>query len=89
MYFQGDKSNVAKLRQWLTKWSANEKPVFAGKFNRGTMDGSGMKAALLSGPPGVGKTTTAHLVAKELYLDASSFSHYGRARHQASVFHCL
>ncbi|XP_022660510.1 replication factor C subunit 1-like isoform X1 [Varroa destructor] len=66
---QGDKSNVAKLRQWLTKWSANEKPVFAGKFNRGTMDGSGMKAALLSGPPGVGKTTTAHLVAKELHLD--------------------
>lgn len=32
-----------------------------GKFG-GKDDGSGFKAALLSGPPGVGKTTTAALV---------------------------
>lgn len=33
-----------------------------GKFGGGKDDGSGHKAALLSGPPGVGKTTTAALV---------------------------
>ena len=33
-----------------------------GKFGGGKDDGSGFKAALLSGPPGVGKTTTAALV---------------------------
>ena len=32
--------------------------------NRFSDDGSGHKAALLSGPPGVGKTTTATLVAQ-------------------------
>ncbi|OQR75721.1 replication factor C subunit 1-like [Tropilaelaps mercedesae] len=71
---QGDKSNVVKLRQWLTKWSTNAKPTFVGKFNRGALEGTGMKAALLSGSPGVGKTTTAHLVAKELQYEASSIT---------------
>ena len=33
--------------------------------NRFNDDGSGHKAALLSGPPGVGKTTTATLVCEE------------------------
>ena len=32
--------------------------------NRFNDDGSGSKAALLSGPPGVGKTTTATIVCK-------------------------
>ncbi len=32
-----------------------------GRFNASD-DGSGHKAALLSGPPGVGKTTTAHII---------------------------
>jgi len=35
----------------------------------GNDDGSWAKCALLSGPPGVGKTTTAYLVSKELGFD--------------------
>lgn len=33
-----------------------------------------MKAALLSGSPGIGKTTTAHLVCKELNYDVIEFN---------------
>ncbi|XP_033727774.1 replication factor C subunit 1-like [Pecten maximus] len=63
---QGDKSNAKKLLHWLTNWHKNDaagvKPQ--GKFF-GKDDGAGTKAALLSGPPGIGKTTTATLVCKE------------------------
>ena len=64
---QGDKSCVKKLAHWLQNWHKNydKKPGF-GKF--ASDDGSGFKAALLSGPPGIGKTTSAQLVCKELGL---------------------
>ncbi|XP_063778792.1 replication factor C subunit 1 isoform X3 [Pseudophryne corroboree] len=68
---QGDQSCANKLVRWLKAWYQNhstddKKP--AGKFNKfgGKDDGSSFKAALLSGPPGIGKTTTAVLVCKEL-----------------------
>ncbi|XP_014353333.1 replication factor C subunit 1 isoform X1 [Latimeria chalumnae] len=67
---QGDQSCVNKLLRWLRDWyknhSGDQKPV--AKFSKfGSKDnGSTCKAALLSGPPGVGKTTTAALVCKEL-----------------------
>ncbi|XP_064652761.1 replication factor C subunit 1-like [Lineus longissimus] len=64
---QGEKSNARKLLLWLRDWHKNralgKKP--SGGFNRWNDDGSGHKAALLSGPPGIGKTTTATLVAEE------------------------
>ncbi|CAG2163081.1 unnamed protein product [Oppiella nova] len=65
---QGDRSCVNKLLKWLSNWHKNldKKPGF-GKF--ATEDGQGFRAALLSGPPGVGKTTSAHLVCKELAYD--------------------
>ena len=39
----------------------------------GKEDGSIFKAALLSGPPGVGKTTSAHLVCKVCWDYNNSF----------------
>ena len=72
---QGDKSNMKKLITWLRNWPKNNlhnngkrapKPPPFQSYND---DGSWAKAALLSGPPGVGKTTTSYLVAKELGLD--------------------
>ena len=43
--------------------------LFKGRFfGRGSDDGAGFKAALLSGPPGIGKTTTATLVCKVSFV---------------------
>ncbi|KAL9963269.1 hypothetical protein ACROYT_G032452 [Oculina patagonica] len=64
---QGDKSNMRKLMNWLRDWEKNrKKPPTKSSFFKKDQDGSSCKAALLSGSPGVGKTTTATLVCEEL-----------------------
>uniref|UniRef100_U3EL55 Replication factor C subunit 1 n=1 Tax=Callithrix jacchus TaxID=9483 RepID=U3EL55_CALJA len=67
---QGDQSCANKLLRWLRNWhkSSSEDKKHAPKFGKfaGKDDGSSFKAVLLSGPPGVGKTTTASLVCQEL-----------------------
>ncbi|XP_060102254.1 replication factor C subunit 1 isoform X2 [Heteronotia binoei] len=68
---QGDRSCANKLLCWLRNWHRNtseDKHVKSSKFG-GKDDGASFKAALLSGPPGVGKTTTASLVCEELGLN--------------------
>lgn len=67
---QGDNSNAKKLTVWLQNWFKNRgknliKPSPWAKSD----DGAYFKCALLSGQPGVGKTTTATLVCKELGYD--------------------
>jgi SpoVK/Ycf46/Vps4 family AAA+-type ATPase len=55
---------VKKLQDWLRGWKRLE--VQRAKRGEAPARGAAQKnAALLSGPPGIGKTTTAHLVAAE------------------------
>ncbi|EXJ83124.1 replication factor C subunit 1 [Capronia coronata CBS 617.96] len=57
----GNKSAVEGLQRWLRNWQNSAKS----NFKKAGADGKGVfRAALLHGPPGVGKTTAAHLVAK-------------------------
>ena len=57
----GNKGQVEKLQRWLHNWPKNLKLQFK---LRGP-DGNGVfRAVMVHGPPGIGKTTAAHLVAK-------------------------
>lgn len=62
----GNKSSVLKLKNWLTNWEESRR----NGFKSAGRDGTGVfRSAMLYGPPGIGKTTAAHLVAKELGYD--------------------
>ncbi|KAJ8915620.1 hypothetical protein NQ315_003404 [Exocentrus adspersus] len=76
---QGESSNLNKLRKWLLNWNRNQQPEVRKKIPRPSPwakndDGAYYKAVLLSGPPGVGKTTTATLVSRELGFDIVEFN---------------
>lgn len=57
----GNKATVEKLQRWLQRYPKNVKTG----FKLAGADGSGVfRAVMIHGPPGIGKTTAAHLVAK-------------------------
>ncbi|KAF2005284.1 DNA replication factor C, large subunit [Amniculicola lignicola CBS 123094] len=57
----GNKATVEKLQRWLQRFPKMQKT----NFKLPGPDGSGtFRAVMLHGPPGIGKTTAAHLVAK-------------------------
>lgn len=56
----GNKASVTKLKEWLEQWERARKSKFK---KPGPKLYGGFRAVLLSGPPGVGKTSAAHLVA--------------------------
>lgn len=57
----GNKAQVEKIQAWLRNWPKAKKY----NFQRRGADGlGGERAIIISGPPGIGKTTAAHLAAK-------------------------
>lgn len=57
----GNKTQVDKLQKWLHDFPKNQRT----KFKMAGPNGSGnYRAVMIHGPPGIGKTTAAHLVAK-------------------------
>jgi replication factor C subunit 1 len=57
----GNKSQIEKLQRWLRAFPKSQKTG----FKMAGPDGSGThRAVMIHGPPGIGKTTAAHLVAK-------------------------
>lgn len=83
----GAASCAKKLLNWLRDWEKNQgvpkdqrpKPKWTGaKLDDPT--GASLRAALLSGPPGVGKTTSAIMVAHELGMDVIEFNASGKCR---------
>ncbi|KAK0639359.1 replication factor RFC1 C terminal domain-containing protein [Cercophora newfieldiana] len=57
----GNKANVERIQNWLKNWQKSKKYDFKKKGADGS---GGYRAIIISGPPGIGKTTAAHLAAK-------------------------
>ncbi|KIJ58854.1 hypothetical protein HYDPIDRAFT_163015 [Hydnomerulius pinastri MD-312] len=57
----GNKGQVEKLQQWLHDWSSSLKADFKKPGKTGM---NVFRAVLITGSPGIGKTTSAHLCAK-------------------------
>lgn len=58
----GNKGNVETLYNWLSTWFNTKHELSGGSIDN-------YRAVLISGPPGIGKTTAATLIAKKLGYD--------------------
>ncbi|KAG0307441.1 hypothetical protein BGZ97_000403 [Linnemannia gamsii] len=67
----GNNAAVQKLVRWLENWENN----YRLDFKKDNADKSGtFRAVLISGPPGVGKTSAAHLVGESLGYNIVEFN---------------
>lgn len=57
----GNKGQIEKLQQWLQDWPGSLKCNFRKPGKHGT---NVYRAMMITGPPGIGKTTSAHLCAQ-------------------------
>lgn len=72
----GNPGNVTRLKTWLRDWDATNERYKASLDEDGKSSMPFQRAALLVGPPGIGKTCTALIIAKEcgyfpIHLNAS------------------
>ncbi|CAN3366314.1 replication factor C subunit 1 [Diutina catenulata] len=61
----GNKGQIEKLRHWLQNWFQYKHEGFGSSHGAG----GNFRAAMISGPPGIGKTSAAHIIARELGYD--------------------
>ncbi|XP_061372402.1 replication factor C subunit 1 [Gastrolobium bilobum] len=66
----GNQSLVSQLRNWLKTWHEQFLDTVNKKQGKKKNDSGSKKAVLLSGTPGIGKTTSAKLVCQELGFQA-------------------
>lgn len=57
----GNKGSVQSLKTWVNTWQKNNGPNTTANAK---VKGNEFRAAMLSGPPGIGKTTAAHVIAQ-------------------------
>lgn len=76
----GQNAQIHNLREWLSTWERvhvqgikhEVKPTFG--YNPFAGGNINCKAALISGDPGIGKTTAAKLICEELGFDSVEFN---------------
>jgi len=75
----GNAMSVKKLREWLSDWEdvvlrGKKKPVFFRGGGKGAPDNPNARAALVSGPPGIGKSSAVGILIAELGFQKLEFN---------------
>jgi len=75
----GNAMSVRKLRDWLSDWDevvirGKKKPVFFRGGGKGAPDNPNARAALVSGPPGIGKSSAVGILIAELGFEKLEFN---------------